>query len=83
MEAHRAGNTRPFLGGNVTSLRVVGDIVVAKLDFQDDDEPGEALLVSEFLDLLSEWRRRVQERAASVTEPLPETYRRNPVPVVP
>ena len=78
VKAHRTGDTKPFLWGNITVLRVVGDTVVANYDYDEDDEPGEALPMEDFLGLLAEWRRRVQVSAASAKEPLPETYRRNP-----
>lgn len=78
LKAHRTGETKPFLWGNITVLQVVGDTVVAKYDYAEDDEPGEALPMEDFLGLLAEWRSRIQTSAASATEPLPETYRRNP-----
>jgi hypothetical protein len=76
--ARESGDDRPFTWGNITLLRVIGDNVVATYDFDEDDEPGQAMPFGEFLDLLGEWRRRIQESAAIATEPLPETYRRNP-----
>ena len=78
VKAHRAEDTKPFLWGNITVLHVECDTVVAKYDYDEDDEPGEALPLEDFLELLAEWRTRVQDSAASATEPLPETYRRNP-----
>ena len=78
IQAHRSGDTCPFLWGNITILRVIGDTVVANYDYAEDDEPGEALPLKDFLDLLSEWCRRLRASAASATEPLPDTYRRNP-----
>jgi hypothetical protein len=78
-QAHRTGDTRPFLWGNITALRVVGDSVIAKFDFDEEEEPGEAMPLDDFLALLAEWRSRVLVSATSATEPLPETYRRNPI----
>ena len=77
VEAHRSGDIRPFLWGNITVLRVIDNMVVAKYDY-DDDEPGEAVPLNDFLEVLTEWRRRVQASAQAATKPLPETYRRNP-----
>jgi hypothetical protein len=79
-EALRTGDTRPFAWGNVTRLRVRGDEVVASLDFDQDGEPGQAIPVSGFISILTEWRTQILDSATNATEPLPETYRRNPFP---
>jgi hypothetical protein len=76
--AAETGDDRPFTSGNITVLRVRGGEVVANFDYDDEDEPGEALPLSDFLGLLRDWRDRVKASASSSTLALPETYRRNP-----
>ena len=71
---------RPFTWGNVTLLRLKGGQVEARLDFEDEEVPGEFLEVQEVQRILDEWRQRIQEAASASTSPLPETYRRNPMP---
>lgn len=44
------------------------------------EEPGDELPLPDFLDLLARWRAMVLESQAKATQPLPETYRRNPDP---
>lgn len=77
-EAERAGSDRPFVWGNITLLRLKAGRVEARYDFDDEDDVGEFLDVTEFVELLGEWRVRILEQAAQATEPLPDTYRRNP-----
>lgn len=73
------GDERPFTSGNITVLQVSGgDTVVAKHEYDEDDEPGDALPLVDFLALLAAWRHQVIEAATASTSPLPETYRRNP-----
>lgn len=78
-QAAEAGDERPFTWGNITELSVRNGEVVARYDYADPDEPGEALPLDEFLDLLNRWRTRVLESARRATLPLPDTSRRNPV----
>jgi len=75
--AQRSGDQQPFIWGNDTRLRVVGDSVVANHDYDDDDQPGESMPVSDFLEILAGWRMRVLESSAGATDTLPDTYRRN------
>lgn len=77
-EAQRTNSQRPFLWGNITLLRLMGDEVEARYDFDDEDGAGEFLGVGDFVELLGQWRARIVEQAAQATEPLPDTYRRNP-----
>jgi hypothetical protein len=76
--ARESGDERPFASGNITFLRVSDGMVVATYDFAENDEPGQAMPFEEFLALLVEWRRRIEASSASTTQPLPDTYRRNP-----
>lgn len=77
--AAKNGDERPFAWGNITVLHVSnGDTVVAKYDYDEDHEPGDALPLDDFLALLAAWRREVIEAGSTSTIPLPETYRRNP-----
>lgn len=69
---------RPFIWGNTTLLRVVGDRVEARYEFAEDDEEGQFLDVTNFRRLLALWRTRIELSAATSSRPLPETYRRNP-----
>jgi hypothetical protein len=54
-------------------------MVVGNYDYARQDEPGEAMPFDEFLSLLSEWREKVRESAATANKPLSDTYRRNPI----
>jgi len=76
--AAQTGESQPFISGNATVLRVSGESVVAAYDYAEPGEPGEQLPLSEFIAILAEWRRLVTESARQATQPLPETYRRNP-----
>lgn len=79
LRAHAAGDNHPFLHGNFTTLAVRGDRVVAQYDYAEQGEPGEALPLGDFLEVLAEWRQKVEASAKTATGPLPGTYRRNPV----
>ena len=79
--ARRAASTQdetPFTGGNSTLLRVQHGQVIASFDFASDDEPSEGMPLEDFVGLLAAWRAQVILSAAQSTQPLPETYRRNP-----
>jgi len=77
-QAHERSDDRPFTFGNETLLCLRGDDVVAKYEYAEPDELGETMPLSDFLALLSEWRRRVEQSASTATTSLRETYRRNP-----
>jgi hypothetical protein len=77
-QAHERSDYRPFTFGNETLLCLRGDDVVAKYEYAEPDELGETMPLSDFLALLSEWRRRVEQSASTATTSLRETYRRNP-----
>lgn len=77
LRAAQQEDERPFTSGNVTRLRVSDGLVLASLDFAED-EPEEAMPLADFLAILRTWRERVIESAAASTTALPETYRRNP-----
>jgi hypothetical protein len=76
--AAQSGDVAPFTWGNSTLLRVQSGNVVAAYDCAEENEPGEAIPLDEFLALLAEWRKRVIASASTSSAPLPETYRRNP-----
>src|SRR5664280_2589037 len=46
---------RPFAEGNITYLRLLGDLVIASYDFAPE-ENGEPVDAEEFLSLLTAWR---------------------------
>jgi len=46
---------RPFAEGNITDLRLRGDLVIASYDFASEEE-GEPVDAAEFLSLLTAWR---------------------------
>jgi hypothetical protein len=81
--ALESGSDRPFTWGNVTLLRLKRGRVEARLDFEEEDVPGQFLDVPEFQTVLDEWRRRIVQSAPDSTSALPETYRRNPHPDLP
>lgn len=78
LNAAREGAERPFTWGNITLLRVRGDGIEARYDYDDDDVAGETIPLADFLSLLEEWRSRIEASARAARLPLPETYRRNP-----
>jgi hypothetical protein len=78
VNAARDRSERLFTGGNITLLRVRGDEVEARYDYDDDDVAGETIPLADFLSLLEEWRSRVETSARNARMPLAETYRRNP-----
>lgn len=75
-----SASDRPFTWGNITLLRLNGGRVEARYDFDDEDVEGQFLEVTEFQEVLSQWRRQIEESASASTSPLPETNRRNPHP---
>ena len=59
--AAQEGDVKPFAAGNITCLRVEGDRVLANLDFDSEDDEADSMPISEFLNLLTEWRQQVVE----------------------
>lgn len=55
------GITDPIATGNVTYLRLHGDVVIAGYDFDAEEIDAASMPVEEFLALLSEWRTRIIE----------------------
>lgn len=76
--AAERGDGNPFTWGNITTLHVEGDDVVARYDY-DEEGDGERVPLNEFLELLEEWRERVLASRAGADASLPDTYRRNPL----
>lgn len=74
--AAQNADEHPFTCGNCTALRVKDGLVYASYDFDEPSDDDEAIPLRAFLELLSEWRRRVVE--SSSTTRFPNTYRRNP-----
>ena len=77
-DAHARRDDQPFARGNETLLYVRGGSVVASYEYADPDKAGETMPLTDFLELLAGWRRRVADSASAAMAPLPETYRRNP-----
>jgi hypothetical protein len=75
-----SGSDRPFTAGNVTLLRLHEGRVEARFDFEDEEVPGEFIEVDDLRGILGEWRTRIKDIASASTSPLPQTYRRNPMP---
>ena len=76
--ALESGSDAPFTWGNITLLRIKNGEVEARYDYDEEDVPGETISVARFIALLDEWHSRVEDSAKLATNPLPETYRRNP-----
>lgn len=76
--AAASGDVRPFTAGNITLLRCEGGHVIAAFDFDEHEDEVERMALEEFLVLLARWRSLVIEAQRNASEPLPETYRRNP-----
>lgn len=68
---------RPFTWGNNTFLRVAGDRVEARYDYDDEDVEGEFIEAQALRGILHAWRQRIVESAARSTAPLPRSGRRN------
>lgn len=77
--ASTAGDTRPFIWGNVTYLRFEGRDVIAAYEFDPDENDAESMPLDDFLGLLAEWRKRVLAAGSRSMTEFPETYRRNPI----
>jgi hypothetical protein len=77
-DAHARRDDRPFARGKETVLYVRGGSVVASYGYAHPDKADETMPLTDFLELLADWRRRVADSASTATAPLPETYRRNP-----
>jgi hypothetical protein len=75
-QALEAGDDQPFIWGNETRMQVHGHFVVASYNY---DESSERVPLAYFLTILDHWRSQVLQTAASATQPLPDTYRRNPI----
>lgn len=75
-----SGTDRPFTWGNITLLRLKDGRVEARYDSDEQDVPGQFLDAGELRGVLDDWRVRIEESASASTSPLPETYRRNPMP---
>jgi hypothetical protein len=78
VKAVRNRSERPFIWGNSTLLRVMGNEVEARYDYDDDQTAGETIPLADFLSLLDDWRSRVETSARFSRQALPEPYRRNP-----
>ena len=78
--AQASGTDRPFTWGNITLLRIKQGHVEARYDFDEEDVAGQFLDVGDLRRVLDDWRARIEESASASTSPLPETYRRNPMP---
>jgi hypothetical protein len=76
--ASACGDERPFTWGNITLLRLTPAGVEARYDYQGNDEPGEAMSLADFLDVLARWRAVVVAEGSEASAVFPETYRRNP-----
>lgn len=75
-----SGTDRPFTWGNATLLRLNEGRVEARYDYDEDDVPGEFVDADDVRGVLRDWRTRIESSASTSTSPLPETYRRNPMP---
>ena len=81
--ARATGSDRPFTWGNITLLRLNNSRVEARYDFDEEDVEGQLVDVHDLERILQVWRQRIQQSAAASTAPLPEMYRRNPMPELP
>jgi hypothetical protein len=79
VERHRGDSGVVQLqSGNLTSLWILGDKVVARSDYELFDE--EVMPADEFLAVLREWRSAVITAQDTAPAHFAETYRRNPYP---
>lgn len=64
-------SANPIAHGNVTIVTVERGRVVARFDFDPDDEPGERVPVGQFIEVLDLWREKVLTRSPSAAENYP------------
>jgi hypothetical protein len=64
-------------------LRLKRGQVEARHDFDDEDVEGQFVDVADFQGVLQDWRLRIVAGASTSTSPMPEAYRRNPMPELP
>ena len=71
LAANEDASANPIAHGNVTIVTVEDGEVIARFDFDPDDEPGEAMPVSEFVEILDCWRERVLARSPAAADNYP------------
>jgi hypothetical protein len=64
-------SANPIAHGNVTIVTVEDGRVVARLDFDPEDEPGESIPVGRFIEILDRWREEVLARSPLASENYP------------
>jgi len=78
-------NLKPFITGNSTQLSYKNNEIIASYDHDELDFSSDVTAITEsipfndFIHILEQWKLLVIESANKHTEPLPETYRRNPL----
>lgn len=73
LTAHEHPSANPIAHGNVTIVTVENGNVVARFDFDPDDEPGESIPLDQFVEILDRWRTQVLARSPSAAENYPST----------
>lgn len=73
--ANEDPSANPIAHGNITIVTVEHGSVVARFDFDPTDEPGEAIPLSQFLEVLDRWRKRVLDRSPSAADNYPRDQR--------
>ncbi len=68
-------SANPIAYGNVTIVTVEDGNVVARFDFDPDDEPGETMPLNQFVEVLDRWRERVIARTPSAADNYPTGVR--------
>ena len=71
LAANEDPSANPIAHGNVTIVTVEDGSVVARFDFDPDNEPGESIPLSQFIELLDRWRELLLDRCPSAAENYP------------
>lgn len=80
-ERMRDKGSQPFASGNVTYFQLKNGQVEARYDFDPEESDSvEAVPVSEFLDLLQEWRRHVLDASPDADRRVPPPRAARPMP---
>ena len=73
--ANEDSSANPIAHGNVTIVTVEHGNVVARFDLDPDDEPGESIPLSQFIEVLDRWRGLLLARCPNAADNYPSDRR--------